>query len=95
MKNYKKKPVTVQAIQLIQENQEELEELFKEKIKGKISFEEKFNRLCGNGRVWASIKTLEGTMYAHEYDWIIRGVKGEFYSCKPDIFKLTYEVDSE
>jgi hypothetical protein len=38
-----------------------------------------------------SIKTLEGTMEAGLEDWIIRGVKGELYPCKPDIFAATYE----
>jgi hypothetical protein len=38
-----------------------------------------------------SIQTLEGTMTAVEGDWIIKGVKGEFYPCKPAIFELTYE----
>jgi hypothetical protein len=38
------------------------------------------------------IKTLEGTMTAHPGDWIIRGVKGEFYPCKPDTFAATYEA---
>ncbi len=38
-----------------------------------------------------NIKTLEGTMCAQIGDWIIRGVKGEFYPCKPDIFEATYE----
>lgn len=38
-----------------------------------------------------NIKTLEGTMEATPGDWIIRGVKGELYPCKPDIFELTYE----
>lgn len=37
------------------------------------------------------IPTLEGTMTARPGDWIIRGVKGEFYPCKPDIFEATYE----
>lgn len=37
------------------------------------------------------IKTLEGVMVAEVGDWIIRGVKGEFYPCKPDIFEATYE----
>ena len=37
------------------------------------------------------IPTLEGTMKADFDDWIIRGVKGEFYPCKPDIFEATYE----
>jgi hypothetical protein len=37
------------------------------------------------------IQTLEGRMTASEGDWIIRGVKGELYPCKPDIFAATYE----
>jgi hypothetical protein len=37
------------------------------------------------------VRTLEGTMAASVGDWIIRGVKGEFYPCKPDIFDATYE----
>ena len=36
------------------------------------------------------IKTLEGTMLAEHGDWIIQGVKGEIYPCKPDIFAMTY-----
>lgn len=42
-------------------------------------------------RAWVSIKTLEGTMRADLDDWIIRGVKGELYPCKPDVFAATYE----
>src|SRR5262252_3813139 len=38
-----------------------------------------------------AIKALEGTMLAEPGDWIIRGVKGELYPCKPDIFAATYE----
>jgi len=38
------------------------------------------------------IETLEGTMRAEPGDWVIRGVKGEFYPCKPDIFEATYEA---
>ena len=38
-----------------------------------------------------SIPTLEGTMRATIGDWIIKGVQGEFYPCKPDIFEATYE----
>jgi hypothetical protein len=37
------------------------------------------------------IRTLEGTMTAGLGDWIIKGVRGEFYPCKPDIFDATYE----
>lgn len=41
------------------------------------------------------IKTLEGTMVAKPGDWVIKGVKGEFYPCKPDIFAETYVEVSE
>ena len=37
------------------------------------------------------LETLEGEMCANEGDWIIKGVAGEFYPCKPDIFEATYE----
>lgn len=37
------------------------------------------------------IRTLEGVMHASVNDWIIKGVKGEFYPCKPDLFEATYE----
>lgn len=38
-----------------------------------------------------SVKTLEGAVWAEVDDWIIRGVEGEFYPCKPSIFATTYE----
>lgn len=38
------------------------------------------------------IRTLEGVMTASSGDWIIRGVKGELYPCKPDIFEATYDA---
>lgn len=41
------------------------------------------------------IHTLEGDMTAQAGDWIIKGVKGEFYPCKPDIFETTYELVPE
>lgn len=41
------------------------------------------------------IKTLEGTMTAIKGDYIIKGVNGEFYPCKPDIFEKTYEIISK
>lgn len=39
-----------------------------------------------------TIKTLEGDLHASPMDFIIRGIKGEFYPCKPDIFEATYEL---
>lgn len=41
------------------------------------------------------IPTLEGKMLASEGDWVIKGVNGEFYPCKPDIFEKTYEKADE
>jgi hypothetical protein len=41
---------------------------------------------------WLDIHTLEGTMTAAPGDWIVTGVKGERYPCKPDIFEQTYEL---
>jgi hypothetical protein len=41
---------------------------------------------------WGYIETLEGRMHVLAGDWIITGVKGEQYPCKPDIFRLTYEA---
>jgi len=38
------------------------------------------------------IPTLEGVMEAQPFDWIIKGLKGEFYPCKPDIFEKSYEI---
>lgn len=46
-------------------------------------------RLVQDGTL--QIQTLEGPIYASVGDWIIKGVKGEFYPCKPDIFAATYE----
>ena len=42
-----------------------------------------------------SIHTLEGVMSASKYDYIIKGIQGEFYPCKPDIFEATYEKIAE
>lgn len=44
---------------------------------------------------WLYIRTLEGEMHVRNGDWIIRGVQGEFYPCKPDIFAATYEKVQE
>ncbi len=56
-------------------------------------------RICSIGGVganlWIEIETLEGVMKAEYGDWIIKGVRGEFYPCKSDIFEETYEFVSE
>lgn len=49
----------------------------------------------GGASPYLTIKTLEGEMHAEVGDWIIKGVAGELYTCKPDIFAATYEAAEE
>ena len=49
------------------------------------------NVVCYDGERFY-VPTLEGDMTVTDGDWIIKGVKGEFYPCKPDIFEMTYEA---
>ncbi len=51
------------------------------------------NGIAENRRGELVIKTLEGEHHVSPGDWIIRGVKGELYACKPDIFEATYEPE--
>jgi len=76
---YRKKPVTIEAIQWTGDNTNEI-----------LNF--------GTNSVYKVpechdliIHTLEGDMKASEGDYIIKGVDGEFYACKPGIFEKTYE----
>ena len=82
---FRKKPVEVEAIQ-VEAGYRNLKQIF--------SF-------CGEGNICPierrpdyvlKIKTLEGEMAVNYGDWIIKGVKGEFYPCRSDIFDLTYEA---
>ena len=74
---YRKKPVVIEAVQWTRDNEEEV-----------TRFLEGVQWYSDNG---INIPTLEGTMKAQLGDWIIKGVQGEFYPCKPDIFEATYE----
>ncbi|MCZ4330743.1 hypothetical protein [Castellaniella denitrificans] len=51
------------------------------------------NAIVLNHVTYLVIRTLEGNMVAQPGDWIIKGVKGEFYPCKPDIFAATYNPE--
>ncbi len=82
MAQYRKKPVVIEAIQLTEENVDLLVEFCGGKIKSHFL-------------VGVVIETLEGDMLANKGDYIIKGVKGEFYPCKPDIFEMTYELVTE
>jgi hypothetical protein len=87
MAKYRKKPVVIEAIQFL-DNAERLAELSKF-IGGDIKVSYK------HPIPFIEIETLEGTMRAIEGDYIIKGVNGEFYPCKPDIFEKTYELVEE
>lgn len=90
VKNYQKKNVVIQAVQVTRENIEMLSHIL-----NKEGAEVYFN----NGNMSSDdahliLKTLEGDMKANVGDYIIKDIKGEFYPCKPDIFRETYEAPS-
>lgn len=87
---YRKKPVLVEAVQFAPGSYDNVCELFD---LGMNSV--KTEQLGIDGTPTLLIETLEGTMTAQPGDYIIKGVKGEFYPCKPDIFKATYELVDE
>jgi hypothetical protein len=85
---YRKKPVVVEAIQWTGNNYEEIQNF----SDGKVNYYEWFqHNESGVNKNMLSIFTLEGKMEASIGDFIIKGVQGEFYPCKPDIFEKTYE----
>jgi hypothetical protein len=90
IKNYKKKPVTIQAIQWTGNNLREVIDFtgLHESAAHKWTWDEYKHVVETEG---LKIFTLEGSMMASIGDFIIKGVKGEFYPCKPDIFASTYE----
>jgi hypothetical protein len=85
IKSYKKKPIVIQAVQFTEKN-----------ISDVLMF-------TGPSNVYLTmdpenkkvncymVKTLEGPLKISEHDYVIKGIQGEFYPCKPDIFKATYE----
>lgn len=77
MPRYRKRPVVIDAVQFTGTNLAEITEFIGE---------EPPTRHHG-----LMIVTLEGELFASPGDWIIRGVQGEFYPCKPEIFDATYE----
>ena len=81
---YLKKPVVVEAVQFSMDSLDHIRVLtdFMKDADFDINY-------LNEGKIY--IETLEGTMCAIEGDYVIKGIKGEFYPCKPDIFKLTYE----
>lgn len=90
---YRKKPVVIEAFKL---NSRGLigEEWFWDAVSENRIITYNFGKNYPQD-AWCEIKTLEGIMVAQTGDYIIRGVEGEIYPCKPDIFDKTYEVASQ
>jgi hypothetical protein len=76
---FRKKPVEIQAVLWNGDNVDEVMDFMG------------WRNAAHDERRGLQIHTLEGTHSASVGDWIIQGVKGEFYPCKPDIFAATYE----
>ena len=87
---YRKKPIVVDAIRW-DGGVEEATTIIDWVIDGDGTA--RYHEAVNNVPEEIAIDTLEGTMSAQVGDWIIRGVKGEFYPCKPEIFEITYELD--
>ena len=82
MKKYRKKPVVIEAMQLTRENYAAVDCWITRSGGRECELLENKSLV---------IHTLEGDMVANKGDWVIKGIKGEFYPCKPDIFEMTYE----
>jgi hypothetical protein len=78
-KKYRKKPVVIEAVQWTGNNDDDIMEFVST------------GRFGDDDDDGVYIMTLEGEMRASVGDYIIKGVQGEFYPCKPDIFEQTYE----
>lgn len=79
-RKYRKKPVVIEAVQFTGRNDAEVAAFVGDNGYDPVDV-----------RPTWMIQTLEGLMQASVGDFIIKGVKGEFYPCKPDIFEATYE----
>lgn len=83
---YRKKPVVIEALQFFDTSERILElSEFIDNQEVVVNYEKPDSPVL-------KIETLEGVMTASEGDYIIKGVNGEFYPCKPDIFEKTYEA---
>ena len=82
---FRKKPVEIEALKFTRENWQDVL-MFTQGQARAMTIEKRID-----GKCTCIIQTLEGQHIANEGDWIIRGVQGEYYPCKPDIFEMTYE----
>ena len=89
---FRKKPVVIEAVQLRWDTWSEMCDFADV---GRLEDGKPQGVPGEDDKIRMAIPTLEGLMTADENDWIIRGVKGELYPCKPDIFEATYEKVEE
>jgi len=87
---FRKKPVVIEAVQIDKQMDLSSPEWWANAVQSNAVI------LHGMGKFtrdepFVEIETLEGVMRGNRGDWIIQGVNGELYPCKPDIFQLTYE----
>lgn len=90
---FRKKPVEIEAIQYTGQNLKEVITFTGKHPKWDqwfVSWKHYENHVKNDNNIF-KIVTLEGTMDASPGDWIIKGIKGEFYPCKPEIFANSYE----
>ena len=87
----RKKPVVVDAIQYKEDNHKDVYAFLHPELSRNDIDEIDSTNISG----YFFIYTLEGKMKANVGDWIIKGVNGEYYPCKPDIFEKTYEIIEE
>jgi hypothetical protein len=85
IEKFKKRPVIIEAEQFVVYKQHPVKFITVNSVTYPV-------RTDKNGEGWyIEIPTLEGVMICNNLDWIIKGVQGEFYPCKPDIFEKTYQ----
>lgn len=88
---YRKKPVIIEAVQWTGLNLEEIKAFVGDALQYEI-FDAAWKAGVAAPKVEMKIKTLEGEMNVSKGDYVIKGVNGEFYPCKPDVFEKTYEL---
>ncbi len=89
MPQFRKKPVVIDAVQYLDDGESIVKVLGFLMPEASIVEHSLIDSIKRQGFI--PLQTLEGEMRATPGDWIIKGVKGEFYPCKPDIFAATYE----
>ena len=96
MQKYRKKPVEIEAVQFLGTRESARQCLeFMGEFDGCLVNRVGFRKIAKNYEPFIEIKTLEGVLTASKGDWIIKGIQGEYYPCKPDIFQKTYDLVSE